>query len=72
MKIVAKSAELKATQNLEIHAGSAMAWGTDAGVKINGQNVTISGAKANKNCGNARRPAAPTADPKDVADPYGS
>lgn len=71
-KIVAKSAELKAGQNLEIHAGSTMAWGTDAGVKINGQNVTISGAQANKNCGNSSAPTAPTADPKDVADPYGS
>lgn len=72
MKIVAKSAELKATQNLEIHAGAAMSWGTDAGVKINGQNVTISGAQANKNCGNASAPSAPTADPQDVKDPYGS
>ena len=72
MTIVAKSAELKATQNLEIHAGAAMSWGTDAGVKINGQNVTISGAQANKNCGNASAPSAPTADPKDIDDPYGS
>ena len=71
-KIVAKSAELKATQNLEIHAGAAMSWGTDAGVKLNGQNVTISGATANKNCGNASAPSAPTADPQDVKDPYGS
>jgi uncharacterized protein involved in type VI secretion and phage assembly len=71
-KIVAKSAELKAQQNLEIHAGAAMSWGTDAGVKINGQNVTISGAQANKNCGNASAPSAPTADPKDIDDPYGS
>ena len=54
------------------HAGAAMSWGTDAGVKINGQNVTISGATANKNCGNASAPAAPTADPQDVKDPYGS
>jgi uncharacterized protein involved in type VI secretion and phage assembly len=72
MKIVAKSAEVKAQNNLEIHAGSAMSWGTDAGVKINGQNVNIAGSMANKNCGNASAPTAPTADPKDVADPYGS
>jgi uncharacterized protein involved in type VI secretion and phage assembly len=72
MKIVAKSAELKATQNLEIHAGAAMSWGTDAGVTINGQNVTVSGAQVNKNCGNASAPSAPTADPQDVKDPYGS
>ena len=37
MKIVAKSVELKAGQNIEIHAGSTMAWGTDASVKINGR-----------------------------------
>jgi phage baseplate assembly protein V len=71
-KIVAKAAELKAQNNLEIHAGSAMAWGTDADVKINGQNVTMSGATANQNCGNASAPTAPTATPKDVEDPYGS
>lgn len=72
MKIVAKSAEIKAQQNFEIHAGAAMSWGTDAGVKINGQNVTISGAQANKNCGNASAPGAPTAEPQDIDDPYGS
>ena len=72
MKIVAKTAEFKAQQNVEINAGSTMAWGTDASAKINGQTVTISGAKANFNCGSASSPAAPTADPKDVEDPYGS
>lgn len=71
-KIVAKAAEMKAQNNLEIHAGSAMAWGTDANVKINGQNVTMSGSTANQNCGNASAPTAPTANPKDVEDPYGS
>ena len=71
-KIVAKSAELKAGQHLEIHAGSTMAWGTDANMTIKDQNITISGAQANKNCGNASAPSAPTADPKDIADPYGS
>ncbi|MDB4957655.1 MAG: Rhs element Vgr protein [Myxococcales bacterium] len=72
MKIVAKEAELKATTNLEIHAGSAMAWGTDAAAKVNGNNVTLSGSKVNMNCGNSSAPAAPTATPKDVEDPYGS
>ncbi|MBV8755915.1 MAG: phage tail protein [Deltaproteobacteria bacterium] len=71
-KIVAKAAELKAQSNLEIHAGSAMSWGSDSDVKINGQNVTMSGSMANQNCGNAQAPQAPTADPKDVEDPYGS
>lgn len=71
-KIVAKAAELKAQQKLEIHAGSAMSWGSDSDVKINGQNVTMSGSMANQNCGNAQAPTAPTASPKDVEDPYGS
>jgi uncharacterized protein involved in type VI secretion and phage assembly len=73
MKIVAKSVELAAKQNLEIHAGSTMSWGTDASLSINGSSgVTMSGSTANLNCGNAQAPQAPTADPKDVDDPYGS
>jgi uncharacterized protein involved in type VI secretion and phage assembly len=72
MKVVAKSADLKAQKNIEINAGSAMAWGTDGDAKIKSQNVTMSGAKVNLNCGSASAPEAPTADPKDVEDPYGS
>jgi uncharacterized protein involved in type VI secretion and phage assembly len=73
MKIVAKSAELKAGSNVEIHAGSKMDWGTGANVKINGGGgVTMSGQKVNLNCGIAQAPQAPTADPQDVDDPYGS
>lgn len=73
MKIVAKAIEMTATSNIEIHAGQAMAWGSDTSVKINGsQGVTTSGSTSNANCGNASSPAAPTADPQDVADPYGS
>jgi uncharacterized protein involved in type VI secretion and phage assembly len=73
MTIVAKEAEFAAKQNLEIHAGSNMGWGTDASLKINGgSGVTMSGSTANLNCGNASAPAAPTASPKDVDDPYGS
>jgi uncharacterized protein involved in type VI secretion and phage assembly len=73
MKIVAKSMELKATENVEVHAGTTMAIGTDQSVKINGsQGVTTSGSTSNPNCGNSSAPPAPTADPQDVADPYGS
>ncbi len=72
MTIVAKSAEFTAKQNLEIHAGSTMAVGTDATGKITGQSVTISGSMVNLNCGNSQAPAAPDATPVDVADPYGS
>src|SRR5690606_25925756 len=32
--------------------------------------VQLGGAKVNLNCGVAQSPAAPTADPKDVPDPY--
>jgi uncharacterized protein involved in type VI secretion and phage assembly len=70
--IVAKEMELKATSNVEIHAGSAMAWGTDGKVTIKGADVTCSGSTGNGNCGNSSAPPAPTADPQDVPDPYGS
>jgi uncharacterized protein involved in type VI secretion and phage assembly len=73
MTIIAKSMDLKAKENVEVHAGSTMAWGCDQTVKINGSSgVTTSGSTSNPNCGNSSAPAAPTADPKDVADPYGS
>lgn len=73
IKIVAKSAELKAGQNLEIHAGSSMAWGTNASATINSSSrVTISGPKANMNCSNASAPPAPSANSKAVDDPYKS
>lgn len=69
-KIVAKSIEIKAGTNIEIHSGKAMAWGA-SNVKINGSGgVTMAGSKVNLNCGNAQSPQAPTADPQDIADPY--
>ncbi len=73
MKIVAKQIELKAQQNLEIHAGQAMSLGTDASVTIDGGSSTnMSGSMANANCGNAQAPQAPTANPQDVPETYGS
>lgn len=73
MKIVAKSMELKAKENVEVHAGSTMAWASDQSVKINGSfGVFTSGSHTNPNCGNSSAPAAPTSDPQDIADPYGS
>ncbi len=71
MTIVAKAITLEAKQNVEIHAGAAMAWGAGQSAKINGQSVTISGAAVNVNSGAAQMPTAPTAEPKDVDDPYG-
>ena len=69
-KIVAKSIEIKAGTNIEIHSGKAMNWGA-SNVKINGSGgVTMAGSKVNLNCGNAQSPQAPTADPQDIADPY--
>jgi uncharacterized protein involved in type VI secretion and phage assembly len=70
--IVAKDMELKAGTNIEIHAGSAMAWGTDAKTTIKGSDVTLSGSTSNDNCGSAQAPPAPTANPQEVPDPYGS
>ena|SRR5688572_22479762 len=71
-QIVAKEIELKAGQNIEIHAGSTMAWGSGTTTTVKGSDVTISGSMSNNNCGNAQAPQAPTSEPQDVADPYGS
>jgi uncharacterized protein involved in type VI secretion and phage assembly len=72
MKIVAQTMELKAQQNIDIHAGANMTWGTDATAKISGSDVTLSGSTTNLNCGNAQAPEAPQTNPEDVEDPYGS
>jgi len=72
MTIIAKEAELKASSNLEIHAGSTMAWGSDGKTNIKGSDVTCSGSTANYNCGSAQAPPAPSTSPQDIADPYGS
>lgn len=73
MKIVAKSATFKASSNVEIHAGGAMKWGTDATAKLDGgSGATLSGQKVNINSGAASAPGAPSASPQEVPDPYGS
>lgn len=73
MTIVAKTLELKSTNNLELHAGQKMQWGSSANVTIEGSGgVTLSGAKVNLNCNVAQMPTAASASPKDVPDPYGS
>jgi uncharacterized protein involved in type VI secretion and phage assembly len=72
MIIVAKSIEMTASQNLEIYAGQAMAWGAGGSATIKSSQTTLSGAKVNTNCGSAQMPTAPTTSPQDVADPYGS
>jgi uncharacterized protein involved in type VI secretion and phage assembly len=72
MIIVAKSIELTASQNLEIHAGDAMAWGAGGSASVKSSSTTLSGAKVNTNCGSAQMPTAPTTSPQDVPDPYGS
>lgn len=71
-QIVAKEIEMKAGTNIEIHAGSKMDWGSGAKVEVGAPSVSMSGSNANGNCGNAQAPQAPTSDPQDVADPYGS
>lgn len=72
MIIVAKSIELTASQNLEIHAGQAMAWGAGGSATVKSSQTTLSGSKVNTNAGSAQMPTAPTTNPQDVADPYGS
>ena len=73
MKIVAKSVELTASSgNIEVHAGSTMALGTDASATVSGSSgVTMHGSTHNNNSGAAKAPAAPAATPADVDDPYG-
>lgn len=70
--ICANEAEFTASEKLEIHAGSAMAFGTDAKATIKGADVTMSGSTANYNCGNAQAPTAPSTSPAEIPDPYGS
>jgi uncharacterized protein involved in type VI secretion and phage assembly len=72
MIVVAKSIEMTATQNLEMHSGQATAWGAGASATIKSSGTTLSGAKVNTNGGSAQMPTAPTTSPQDVADPYGS
>ena len=71
-QILAKEIEMKAGTNIEIHAGSTMAWGSDKSTTVNAPSITVSGSMSNNNCGNAQAPQAPTAEPVDVPDPYGS
>ena len=73
MTIVAKAMELKATENVEVHAGATMAWGCDTSAKINGSSgVTTVGLDVEPELRLAQMPTAPTANPQDIADPYGS
>jgi uncharacterized protein involved in type VI secretion and phage assembly len=72
MVIVAKSIELTATTNLEIHAGDAMSWGAGGSATVKSSGTTLSGAKVNTNCGSAQMPTAPTGTVDEIPDPYGS
>ena len=71
-QIVAKEIEMKAGTNIEIHAGSKMDWGSGARVYVKANSIAMTGSMANANCGNAQAPQAPTSNPEDVKDPYGS
>jgi uncharacterized protein involved in type VI secretion and phage assembly len=72
MTIVAKSIEMTATQNVEIYSGETQAWGCGGSTTLKSPSSTMSGAKVNKNCGASSMPSAPTTNPQDVEDPYGS
>jgi len=71
-KIVAKEIQMKAKEKMEFHGGTNMQWGSGASATIKGQTTQIVGSNVNMNCGQAQMPEAPTADPQDVPDPYGS
>ncbi|MBA3392096.1 MAG: phage tail protein [Deltaproteobacteria bacterium] len=71
-QIVAKSAELKAAKSIEIHAGSSMSWGAGSTMELKASTIAMTGSAGNLDCGKASSPAAPSADPQDVPDPYGS
>ena len=70
--IFAKEIEMVAGQNVEIHAGSKAQFGADGKITIKTSSATLSGAKANFNCGQAQMPTAPEPKPQEVADPYTS
>jgi uncharacterized protein involved in type VI secretion and phage assembly len=72
LQIVAKQIELNASDTIEFHAGSAMQWGAGGSMTCKSSSTTISGSKANANCGVANMPPAPSATPKDCEDPYKS
>ncbi len=72
IKIVAKTMEMKTTSgNVEIVSGKAMSWEGGAGMTLKGgPTVTWSGSQTDENSGKGQTVEAPTATPKDVADPY--
>jgi uncharacterized protein involved in type VI secretion and phage assembly len=74
LTIVAQEAQLIATQNVEIHAGSTMALGAGANITVDGgSTLTFAGPPGNNlSCGKAQEPPDATTSPQDVADPYGS
>jgi uncharacterized protein involved in type VI secretion and phage assembly len=72
MTIVAQSIEMTANTNLEIHSGEAMQWGAGGSATIKSSGTTLSGSKVNTNGGSAQMPEAPTTNPQDIAEPYGS
>jgi len=63
---------MTATKSIEIHAGSNMSWGCDAGVTIQSPAITMSGSQENHNCGNASAPPAPSTSPAATNEPYKS
>jgi uncharacterized protein involved in type VI secretion and phage assembly len=72
MQIVAKTAEFKATNDVQVHAGAAMSIESGSSSKIKSSSVTLSGSKVDMNNGGSGGVSAPSASPQDVADPYGS
>ncbi len=72
LTIVARSIELTAKSNVEIHAGGAMVWGAGTTAKITSASATLSGSRVNANVTVVQMPKTPTTSPEEVKDPYGS
>jgi uncharacterized protein involved in type VI secretion and phage assembly len=72
--IIAKQVELNAGQNIELHAGCGLRWNTDKSATLDaGASVNLSGSNVHlKPSTKPAAPAAPTANPEAVDDPYGS
>lgn len=72
MQIVAKTAELKAKTDVQVHADAAIQIEAGQKATIGSSNIKLSGSTCDLNSGKSSGVEAPSASPQDVADPYGS
>src|SRR5262245_23865707 len=72
MQIVAKTTVLKAKTDVQVHAGAAIKIEAGQKATIGSSNIKLSGSTCDLNSGKSSGVQAPSANPQDVADPYGS